>query len=311
MNSSMHSAQSGKAVKVRISYRGDPRDRNLLMVNDAPFSPRPRRWDMDMPAMYAARSVFTVGESPADHGMPDCPAAVACGAHEPPVIRFIDGEATSSRVRRLKGRMLQLRTGAARGLLVRCAPGEVGRRLNHAKIWAQQSAQDTAPPVVGIDGVDLWLTSPSAAARHLQAILDVGAVVVCAVDFRYGESRYLMFHLRVRGIAVIREVSVLPGSPRYSSVPKSPRLSSDSQNGMSARTFPYAHTPTLKAYFAGRQHSGMQLRADRAIHQLEAQRHGTHCRDTPSASSTQRWSAYAAYRNELTIGLFLRERLGM
>lgn len=311
MNSSMQFAQSGKAVKVRTSCRSDPRERNLLMPNDVPFSYRPGSGDMDVPAMCAARPVFTTEGSPADHGMPDYPAAAACGAHEPPVIRFIDGEATSSRVRRLTGRMLQLGPGAGRRLLVRCAPGELGRRLTYAKIWAWKRAHDTAPPVVGIDGIDQWLTSPGAAAHHLQALLGVGAVVVCAVDSRYGDSRDLMFHLRVRGIAVIREVPVLPGSPPSSLVHELPRLSTDPENGMPARTFPEANTPTLKAYLAGRQISGLQAQPNGAINPTKLKRYRAGSREPRPAASTYERATFAAYRTEFAIGRLLRERLGM
>ncbi|MHB9833321.1 hypothetical protein Q8F57_000635 [Paraburkholderia terrae] len=206
--------------------------------------------------------------------------------------------------------------GAAQGrtLLVRCKQGERDNQLGCARAWAAKLCArcPVRRVVVGIDGIDLWLTSPSVAACQLHAILNVGAAVVCAVDSRYGDSRLLAFHLRILGIVVIRELHLPKRLTCVSAGLGMPRFSPDSKSGALVRSFPYVHTPTLAAYMAERKNPGAQTTPDHPLNQRELKGRRTSGGAALSALSQYERVEYArAYRNGFSVNRLLRERFGL
>ena len=206
--------------------------------------------------------------------------------------------------------------GAVRGrkLLLRCKQGELENQLGYVKAWAEKRCArfPARPVVVGIDGIDQWLASPRVAACHLQAILDVGTTVACAVDARYVDSRLLTFQLRVLGIRVIREALVPQSFTGVSPAPEMQRFSPDAKSGTLVRRFPYVHAPTLAAHVAERKNPGAQTTPDNPLDQRALRRRGTSGGAAHSALSEHARMEYArAYRNDRAINRLLRERFGL
>jgi len=209
MNLSTDFMQSERPAKDRVIYGDNRREHNSKMVSDAIYLHRPATrlgisWVRDPCAKTVAQRTFNAKESPGDRRLPPLPQAVVCRDHEPHVIRFVDGEDAPMRKRALETCVSQLGAVRGRKLLLRCKQGELENQLGYVKAWAEKRCArfPARPVVVGIDGIDQWLASPRVAACHLQAILDVGTTVACAVDARYVDSRLLTFQLRVLGIRV-------------------------------------------------------------------------------------------------------------
>ncbi|SOF00949.1 hypothetical protein SAMN05446635_9026 [Burkholderia sp. OK233] len=310
MNSSRHCAESGKAAPDPIFYRDQPCSLNLETADDGNPSYHPGPWEVDVSTTYAARSTHTDTASLAGQGFPDEPKAVAGGSRWSRTIRFIDGEAAPSRGRRLAERMRQLGTQAGRSLLVYCRQGEQGKQLTYLASWTckKYAQAPTLPIIIGIDGVDQWLTSPGDTAHQLQAILDAGAIVLCGVDSRYADSRVLTFQLLILDIMVIREAPVPTRSPAISFVDEIPRVSPDLKSAPPVRTFPDVYTSALPAYFSDREKSGAQTPSSSTTDQREVKRRGASSRQPHSAEPSCQRVTYAGYQNESGVNRIQRKR---
>lgn len=299
-------------------YGAIRRENRSTSVSDATYLRRPATrpgicWVRSPCAQSVTPRTFNAHEPLGYQMLPPLPAAVACGDFEPHVVRLVDGEDAPMRKKALETCVRQL--GAARGrrLLVRCKRGELEQQLGHARAWAEKRCDrfPSRPVVVGIDGIDQWLTSPVVAARQLQAILHVGATVACGVDARYVDSLLLTLQLRVLGIMVIRE-AVVPGS--LTSVSPAPDMhcsSADSKSGRPVRSFPYVNAPALAAHVAERKNPGAQTPLDNSLDQRALKQRGaTEGAARWALSGSERVECARAYRSNFAINRLLREHFG-
>ncbi|MGF6506270.1 hypothetical protein [Paraburkholderia sp. 32] len=313
MNSSMHFIQPEQAASARIPYGANRCEFDPEVVADKRYLHRPathaeRAWLDARCTLTAVRRAVTARFALGEHGLPHLPHFVADSDHEPRVIRFVEGPDSPIRTRALEARVSQLGGPRGRKLFVRCKQGELDKQLVCARARAAElCAQAPLRPVVlGIDGADQWLTSATAAAFQVQAILDAGAGVVCAVDPRYGDSRLLTFHLRTLGIMVIREPHLPDRSGTTPAVPTTPRLSPDAGTGVPPRRFPSVSTAALAAYVAELSNPGAQLARNNPASQREPDPCWAGEGEVPSAPCEYE----RAYRNDFAIHRLLRERNG-
>ncbi len=319
MNSFEVFMQSQKPPKARVMYCASGQESNSKMVSDAVCLHLPPMhswmpWGSGMNAVMAGQRTVTAQASPGDRRLPPLPQAVVCSDHEPQIIRFVDGEDGPTRRRALQTCVNQLGATRGRKLLVRCRQGEHDNQLGYARRWAAElcARWSARPVVVGIDGIDQWLTSPSVAARYLQAILNVGAAVACAVDPRYLDSRLLAFHLRILGIVVVRDPLVPKRFIRVSTGLEMPRLSPEAERGTPARRFPGVRSTALGAYAAESHDRGAPTTWNGAASQQGSKYRRTSEHATPSAISDAERVEYArAYRNSFAINRLLREWIGL
>jgi len=316
MNLSVDFMQSEKPDQA--FYGANRRENHSSIVPDAiylrrPATPQGMLWGKGPCAQIVTQRMFSAKKSLGYQIPPPLPEAVACRAFEPYVIRLVDGEDAPMRKRALETCVRQL--GAARGrrLLIRCERGELDRQLGYARAWAEKRCDrsPSRPVVVGIDGIDQWLTSPVVAACQLQAILSVGATVVCAVDARYVDSLLLTLQLRVLGIMVVRE-ALVPGSlTSVSPGPWTQCSSADSKSGSPVQSFPYVNAPALVAHMAKHKHPGAQTPPDNPFDQRARQPRGaTRGAARSVLSQSERVECARAYRSDFAIERLLRERFG-
>ncbi|CAE6872687.1 hypothetical protein [Paraburkholderia domus] len=262
MNSSAHFIQSRKQAEIRTIYVDNGPTINSKMVADVLYvhqpAARPRvSWeDYPCPTTSAQRTVCAT-EEPNYQGLPPLGLPVACGDHEPHLIRFLDGADSVTRSAALQARMRQLCVQRGRKLLVLSKPGELSTQLDRMAIHAA-ALYARCPErlvVVGIDGIDQYLESPSRIASQLKTLIDGGVTVACAVDGRYRDSHLLTFHLRTLGVIVIRERLATESGANESAVCKSARFS-PAPTSVTVRRFPEVLTPALAAYVSKVQRQG-------------------------------------------------------
>ncbi|WP_321932143.1 hypothetical protein [Paraburkholderia guartelaensis] len=206
--------------------------------------------------------------------------------------------------------MSQLGAERGRKLLVRRKQGELDSQLGRARAWATELAArgPVHPIIIGIDGMDLWLTSLRHAAFQLRAMLDVGATVVCAVDARYEDSHLLTFYLRTLGIKVIREPLLPKKLPGVSAGLKTSRLSPDAENGEPTGLFPDVQTPALSAYVAELRNPTRHMARDIQTSQRELKRRRAREGAALSALAEYERAKYErAYRNGFAVSRLRRE----
>jgi hypothetical protein len=319
MNLSVDFTLSERPANDRVFY-GDNRCKNYSgLASDAIDLRRPATrveisWVEGPCAKTLAQRTFNAEKPSEDRRLPPLPQAVVCGDHDPHVIRFVDGEDAPMRKRALEACVRQLGAVRGRKLMLRCKKGELENQLGCARDWAEKRSArfPGRPVVVGIDGIDQWLTSPRVAASHLQAILDAGATIACAVDERHVDSGLLRFQLQLLGITVIRERSVPKSFASVSPAPEMQRFSTEAKNGTPVRRFPYVHAPTLAAHVAERKHPGAQTTPDNSLDQWALKRCATTGGAGHSALSEYTRMEYArAYRNDFALNRLLRQHFGL
>jgi len=262
----------------------------------------------------SARPTETAHESSSDQKLPPLPTAAVVIDHERKAVLMVEGEDTPARQRALAKRMSSVGAGRGRRLFIRCAQGEVRSQLVYAATWAAGlCARCPANPViVGINAIDQGLTSPYKVAYLLQAILNVGAEVACAVDTRYVDSLLLVFHLRTLGIEVIHEPLDLTGSIRAYAEHKMPRLLSSAMSEARSRPFPRVGAPVPRACATELQKTGGQTTKNSEAGQPESK----FCWPYDDAghlaiSEFERREHARAYRNGFAVNRLLRESFGL
>ncbi|MEM5289926.1 hypothetical protein ACFQ3P_06860 [Paraburkholderia sabiae] len=255
--------------------------------------------------------IFAAKESLVDRRLPPLSPRAVSSDHERREIRFVIGPDTPSRRRELAACVNHLAGPRGQKLVVPRKHGGLDEQLGDIRAWVTDRCAQYAARrvVVGIDGMDQWLTSASAAASQLRAILNVGASVACAVDSRYGDFRLLMLHLRILGIEVICEPYFPKRLTGVSTGPEMQRLSSEAKCGVPVRQFPCVQTPALAAYAFDLQHVKMRPTwNNRAGQQRELTHRWSSEGGTHSAFSQYKQNEYARlYRNDFAINRLLRE----
>ncbi|TAL98768.1 MAG: hypothetical protein EPN73_02340 [Paraburkholderia sp.] len=253
MDSSTHFAYAAEQAGIRTIYVDNGREFDPKLVADVLFLQRPPArqrvsWEGASCSTTFAQPQAFATEEPRYQGLPPLGLPAACGDHEPEFVRFLDGADSAARETALQERMRQQCGKRGRMVLVLSRQGELGVRLDRvaSRADAVYARSPERPFVVGIDGIDQRLESPSRRAFQVKALLNVGATVICAVDGRYSDSGLLAFHLRTLGIKVIRETLVTEGGANEFAFHKSPRAS-DATTSVAVGGFPEVRTPALTA----------------------------------------------------------------
>ncbi|TDN64015.1 hypothetical protein B0G77_7716 [Paraburkholderia sp. BL10I2N1] len=315
MNSSVDFVQSDKPVAGGIIRGSKAPGGDSKMVNAScrrlhgALSQTPRA--VVPCARNVVERIFAAKESLVDRRLPPLSPRAVSSDHERQEIRFVIGPDTPSRRRELAACVNHLAGPRGQKLVVPRKQGGLDEQLDHVRTWATERCvrSPMRPVVVGIDGMDQWLTSASAAASQLRALLNVGAEVVCAVDSRYGDFRLLTLHLRILGIEVIREPRLPKRLTSVSTDPETQRLSPEAECGVPVRRFPSVQIPALAAYASDLQHVKLQpTRNNRAGQQRELTHRWSSEGGTHSAFSQYKQNEYArVYRNHFAINRLLRE----
>lgn len=320
MNSSTHSMYSGKPAGIQTIYVDSGPDFGSKMVIDLLYVHRPPSrprisWEDAPHSTNFVQPAASPTEEPDHQGLPPLGVPVACDDHEPELVRFVDGADSATRKMALQERVGQQCGKRGRIFLNQSRQGELSVRLD--RVAVQAAARSVRSPrravVVGIDGIDQCLESPSRRAFQLKMLINVGATVICTVDGRYSDSNLLAFHLRALGIKVILEKLATEGCAKESAAHKNPR-NSHATRSVTVGHFPEVHTPSLAACGSKfRQHSApTETNSFAPREESEKRSEGRQCwrsEDAVHFTSTEleRQEYARAYRNEFAMNRLLGE----
>ncbi|EUC18709.1 hypothetical protein [Paraburkholderia hospita] len=320
MDSSTSFAYSTEQAEIKTLYFDNGPDLNKKLVTGSVCLHRPparQRVSLEKASgstTFAQPTTCAI-EEPSYEGLPPLGLPAACGDHDPGFVRFLDGPDSAARAIALQERLRHECGKLGRMFLILSWQGELSLRLGAARIATQSlyARSPERPVVVGIDGIDQCLESPSHRAFQVKRLIDVGAIVIGAVDGRYGDSRLLKLHLRTLGVTVIHEKLVTGRRAKERAVHERPRPS-DATRSVAVGRFPEIDTPALAACgYKFRQHRVSTAKnsfAGRKEPEKRSElRHNGRSDDTGDFTSTglEREDYARAYRNAFAMNRLLCE----